>query len=154
MIFFCEDCGEKNDLAGSAFSNGKAVFQCRACGYRNAYSFCPRTKEIHREKGRILKSICSFSEVIGVFLYHRENGVGETRMPDILTRSDIETLGREFSRSYAGGQSAYSDIEGMCIRIADKYFMVSRMPDRQWVVIAARTPALPDAVHKCILDLA
>ncbi len=154
MIFFCEECGEKNDLEGSAFSNGKAVFQCRACGYRNAYSFCPRKKEIHRDKGRILKTICSFSEVIGVFLYDTENGVRETRMPDVLTRADIEILGREFFRSYTSGQSAYPDIQGMCIRIADKYFMVHRMPDHLLVVIVTRTPTLPDAVHKFILDLA
>ncbi|MBI9090247.1 MAG: hypothetical protein JEZ12_13605 [Desulfobacterium sp.] len=154
MIFFCEDCGEKNDLEGSAFSNGKAVFKCHACGYRNAYFFCPQEKERHRKKDRILKSICCFSEVIGGFLYDTKNGVRETRMPTSLTRADIETLGRAFSHSYTSGQSAYPDILGMYIRIADKYFMIHRVQDNLWVVIVTRTPSLPDDVHKFILDLA
>jgi hypothetical protein len=39
MIFFCEDCGEKNLLAPEQFKNGKAIFRCKSCDYLNSYYF-------------------------------------------------------------------------------------------------------------------
>ncbi|MCP3898922.1 MAG: hypothetical protein GY707_04200 [Desulfobacteraceae bacterium] len=47
MIFFCEDCGEKNDLIPSQFKDGKAIFRCGSCNYLNSYIFSsPKEKDM------------------------------------------------------------------------------------------------------------
>ena len=49
MIFFCEDCGEKNLLSPSQYKGGKANFKCDACNYKNGYVFLS-SKEIKTAK--------------------------------------------------------------------------------------------------------
>ena len=51
MIFFCEDCGEKNLLEPAQFKDGKAVFRCDSCNYLNSYVFlAPEEKEVAEKK--------------------------------------------------------------------------------------------------------
>ncbi len=154
MIFFCEDCGEKNDLDGPPLFHGRVVFKCRACGYDNAYAYSASREEGSRAGAEILKEICSFADVIGLFLYHGTRGVVDNRMPDILTRADVETLGRTFTQTYAQGLSRYIDIHGLCVVMADKHFTVHPVQAGLFVVIAARTPCLPDGVRKRVVELA
>lgn len=153
MIFFCEDCGEKNDLDEPLLLDGRVVFECRVCGYGNAYAFCP-SREVGGTAGdAILKKICSFSDVIGLFLYHKTNGVVDSRMPDMLTRADVETLGRVFVRTYGEGRSLYPDIQGFSVVMADKHFTVHPVHAGLFVLIAARTSCLPDGVRNLLFDL-
>ena len=35
MLYFCEDCGEKNFLEPEAVHNGRITFRCRVCNYLN-----------------------------------------------------------------------------------------------------------------------
>jgi len=35
MLYFCEDCGERNFLEPEVVQNGKVVFRCRVCNYLN-----------------------------------------------------------------------------------------------------------------------
>ncbi|ACN16621.1 hypothetical protein HRM2_35560 [Desulforapulum autotrophicum HRM2] len=153
MIFFCEDCGEKNDLDEPLFFDGKVVFECRACGYGNAYAFGLPREEGCTAGDLILNKICSFPDVIGLFLYHKTNGVVDNRMPVMLTRADVETLGRAFIRTYAGGQSLYSDIQGLCVVMAGKHFTIHPVQAGLLIVIVARTPCLPHEVRKLVIDL-
>jgi len=39
MLFFCEDCGEKNFLVPKQFKDGKALFKCGSCDFFNSYVF-------------------------------------------------------------------------------------------------------------------
>ncbi len=101
----------------------------------------------------ILKKICSFTDVIGLFLYHETDQVVDNRMPDLLTRADVDTLGRVFARTYAGGRSLYADTQAMCVVMADKHFTVHPVQDGLFAVIVSRTPCLPQGVHKLVAAL-
>jgi hypothetical protein len=35
MLYFCEDCGEKNFLESAAVQNGTVTFRCQFCNYLN-----------------------------------------------------------------------------------------------------------------------
>ena len=148
MIFFCEECGEKNDLENMPRLDGKVVFQCRGCGYKNAYSVClPGAGPNCRT---ILKKICSFSQVIGLFLYHTQNGLMENQMPAILSRTDVETLGRNFTHVHGEGRSLYPDIKGMSALIGDKYFTVHMVEPLLFVVIVAKESCLPNEICRLV----
>ncbi|SLM27975.1 hypothetical protein MTBBW1_1210015 [Desulfamplus magnetovallimortis] len=37
LIFFCEDCGERNSLTPEKIQNGRVTFKCSSCKYTNSY---------------------------------------------------------------------------------------------------------------------
>ena len=65
MIFFCEDCGEKNSLIPEQYKNGKAVFRCSSCHYMNSYIFQAPPKKTTP----LLKKFKQISKVSGVEQY-------------------------------------------------------------------------------------
>jgi len=151
MILFCEDCGEKNDLDPAAFAGGKAVFRCSVCDYPNAYSISSYEKECPSHKlTDFLDAIQPSSGIIGAFFYHEEQGVIEQKMPQLLTRNDIDTLGSGLARSYAEGQSSCRDLTKMAVVISDKYFSVFKLSTHLYVIVIAAGPGLPDKILELI----
>ncbi len=128
------------DLSG--LEGGRARFTCRECNYLNSYPL-PWPEHAFLEKSEsICKEMLSFPEVIGLFLYHSQRGILLSRMPAILKQADLNTLGREFSRAYSQSLLAFSDVHGMQIRIAEKYFIVHQIRAGFFLVIVSRTPSL------------
>lgn len=136
MIFFCEECGEKNDLKDMPLVDGKVVFQCRGCGYGNAYSADkPGAGPVGKST---LKKKSSFPQVIGLFSYHVQNGLMENQMPAILSRADVETLGQTFTHVHGDGRSLYPDIKEVSALLGDKYFTVHIIEPRLFVVLVVK----------------
>ncbi len=149
MIFFCEDCGGKNDLPPWISQNGKVMFQCRACGYNNSYAAPSPVLSIEKQMEQLSEKIRSFPEIMGLFFYDSTLGVLENRVP-VLTPKDLLTLGRTFSRQYLEGLAVYSDLEGMLFVISDKHFAVFRLADSLFLILICRTVFLPDEVKTLV----
>lgn len=45
MIFFCEDCGAKNNLTEKYIDQGIVTFRCNACDYLNSYPLPGTTRD-------------------------------------------------------------------------------------------------------------
>ena len=154
MILFCEDCGEKNSVDGAALQGGRARFTCRECGYPNSYAIQVTEKVPGESLNRILATLLDVPDVIGAFFYHSRRGILASRMPAGLQQSDIDILGREFSRTYDQGISFFPDIQDMQILIADKYFYVHRTGAGICLVIVSRTDSLPRDISDLTAGLA
>jgi len=159
MILFCEDCGEKNELDSTAFSDGKAIFRCCVCAYPNAYAFSfpersPRNKPGKPDKlASLFDLIQSSSGIIGAFLYHENQGLIRKKMPPFLTDKDLNTLGSALAKSYSEACVTCSDMMKMTVMISDKYFSVFKMSAGLFVVVIATGPDLSDKVRQLIAEL-
>ncbi len=154
MVLFCEDCGEKNDLDTAAFIDGKAVFKCSVCNYPNAYSITHLTEsEPPDTRACFFEEIQSASGMVGGFLYDHKQGVIGRKMPSILAKSDIDTLGAGLSRSYDQAGLFCPDLEKITVVIADKYFSVFKVGGQLYAVVVAGGPGLPESIVERIADL-
>ena len=142
MIFFCEDCGAKNVLTHSPMKKGKAVFRCDACGYMNAYAVQMPEKKYSTQIDRFFKEIEPFPEIIGSFLFHRENGILKNNMPDVLQESDLIVLAETLIDTYRIGCSLYTDINALTLVISDKNMIIKLINPTLALIIASRTVAL------------
>lgn len=149
MIFFCEDCGAKNDLAGADFNAGRVVFRCCSCGYMNSYPV-PGTEN---ETNILVEKIQSHPEIIGVFLYHGKKGTITNHMPKILTRADLEVLGSYLSKSYLTGLSHYPDIHRVMIAISDKNITLQRLASDLFLFVVSKSIDLPPAIEALLISV-
>lgn len=148
MIFFCEDCGAKNDLGEADFKNGKAVFRCCSCQYMNSYT----VPAAWNKKDILLKKIQSHPEIIGVFLYHGKKGIITNHMPQLLTPADLEVLGRYLSRSYLAALSHYSDIHEVMIAISDKHITIQRIGLDLFFFVVSTSLPLPEVIKELLIS--
>ncbi|OQY52989.1 MAG: hypothetical protein B6230_01475 [Desulfobacteraceae bacterium 4572_89] len=149
MIFFCEDCGEKNDLGKENIKNGKAVFRCVSCQYLNSYMVSAALKETDI----LLKKITSCPEVIGTFLYHKKNRVINNHMPKMLHETDLEILGRCLLNSYLTAQSLYSDINEEMVTISDKHITIQKIEPDLFIFIVSKNLPLSETVQNLLISL-
>jgi hypothetical protein len=98
MIFFCEDCGEKNLLAPPQFKNGKAVFRCSSCHYQNSYVFQVPQKKTNA----LLKKFMQISNVSGVDQYILVNQKGK------IIAHDIKDPEKTADMVFSCGQKSFS----------------------------------------------
>ena len=138
MIFFCEDCGEKNILAQTQLKNGKAVFRCTACHYMNSYAY-PISKKNLKKIDQFFKDIQASPEIIGSFLFHGKTGLLKNNMPDMLKESDLKVLGKTITNNYLIGCSQYSDINEMTLVIANKNMIVKMIDSNLTLIIVSKT---------------
>ncbi len=148
MIFFCEDCGEKNDLREADFKNDRAVFRCCSCQYLNSYPvFVPL-----KQTDILFEKIQSTPGIIGVFLYHGRNHTITNHMPGVLKEADLEVLGRYLTGSYLAAQSQYSDIHEVVICIGDKHITINRVESDLFVLVVSKTFPLPDTIQDLLIS--
>ena len=148
MIFFCEDCGEKNFLTQSQLKNGKAVFRCDACDYMNSYAFQTSEKQYLKIIDPFFKDIQGAPDIIGSFLFHRKTGILKNNMPDILKEPDLLILGKTITNNYLIGRSQYPDINEMTMVIANKNMIVKMIDDDLMVIIAGYEDELNRALQE------
>ena len=147
MIFFCEDCGDKNDLGKADLKNGKAVFRCHSCQYMNSYT----VSNVLKKKDIFSKKIQSHPDIIGAFLYHKENSTITNHMPEILTEADLEVLGRYLTRSYLAAHSHYPDIHEVMITISDKHITIQKIDVNLFFFVVSTTLPLPEAMKELLI---
>ncbi len=155
MIFFCEDCGAKNDLGQADVKNGKAVFRCCSCRYMNSYTVPGAVSETNILVKKKIQShpLLTHPEIIGTFLYHGKKGALTNHMPESLTRADLEVLGTYLSRSYLAGLSHYPDIHRVMIAISDKHITLEMLgPDLFFFVVSKSLP-LPAAIEDLLISM-
>lgn len=136
MIFFCEDCGEKNILSPTQLKDGKAVFRCKSCRYLNSYRTQPAENPYLKKTDDDLNLLRRFPEIIGSFLFHRETGVLKNNMPGILKKNDLDILGKILTQNYWVCHAQYPDVHEMALIISNKNIMV-KMIDRNLALIIA-----------------
>ena len=107
MIFFCEDCGEKNFLTPKQYENERAVFRCSSCQYQNSYIFRAPEKKIPP----LLKKFLQISKVSGVDQFILVNQKGKITAHDIKdperTGDIVFSCGQKSSRIHKSN-SKYS----------------------------------------------
>jgi len=146
MIFFCEDCGEKNDLTPAHLKQGKAVFKCRFCNYANAYTITPPKRKQKKKTPDFFEEIKLFPEIIGSFLFHRKKGVLKNDMPGILKKKDLAVLGSRLTDSISSCALEYPDVEEMTVIISNKTLVVRMLDSDLAVIIAGKTSPLSQPV--------
>ena len=149
MIFFCEDCGAKNDLGEADFNAGRAVFCGRSCGYMNSYTV-PGTVN---ETNILVEKIQSHREIIGAFLYHGKKGAITNHMPKILTRADLEVLGTYLSKSYLTALSHYPDIHRVMIAISDKHITLQMLGSDLFLFVVSKSFPLPPVIEDLLISV-
>ena len=149
MIFFCEDCGEKNDLGGAELKNGRAVFRCCSCGYLNSY---PVPEDLN-PADILLKEIQNHPEIVSVFLYHEKNRTVSNPIPEILTQTDVEMLGAYLIQSCLVVHSHYSDIHEAIITISDKHITIQRIDLDLFVFIISTTLPLSEEIKELLISM-
>ncbi len=148
MIFFCEECGDKNDLEKADIQNGRAVFRCCSCQYMNSYTYPNGVKKTDT----FLKKIQSHPEIIGAFLYHGQNRIITNHMPGTLTTADLEVLGRYLSRSYLMAQSHYPDVYEAMITISDKHITIQNIGADLFLFVVSKSCPLPQKIKKLVMS--
>lgn len=148
MIFFCEDCGVKNDLDEADFNAGRAVFRCCSCQYMNSYT----VPGVWNQTDILLKKIQSHPEIMGAFLYHGKKGILTNHMPEILTPADLDVLGRYLSRSYLAALSHYPDIHEGMVAISDKHITIKRIGLDLFFFVVSTTFPLPEVIKELLIS--
>lgn len=119
MIAFCEDCGEKNNLLSGLSHNGKAIFTCNGCGYKNAYKLKSFTG-IEKTAARLKKELADYPFIIGSFIFHPQRKTHYNTMPKTVSSKDIDVLGILLEQNLRLGSSLFQDIQHLTVNIADK----------------------------------
>jgi len=148
MIFFCEDCGNKNDLGKASIQGGRVVFRCHTCQYLNSYPVPSDPEKIED----ILKKIQLYPEIIGTFLYHGKNLTITNNMPQILTKADLKVLVNYLTRCCTTAQSYYPDIHEVTITISDKHITIKRIEPDLFIFIVSKTLPLPEKIQKILMS--
>lgn len=139
MIFFCEDCGEKNILTPQQVRNGKAVFTCKVCQYMNSYAFGTDKKLSLKKENAFFKAIQPFPEITGSFLFHRRTGVLKNHMPVILQETDLKILGKILLENFWTCSSLYPDVDEMALILSGKSIVVKMIDNNLAVIITSKT---------------
>lgn len=144
MIVFCEDCGSQNSLPDDpGLCREKAVFTCQTCGYGNAWAL----HEKH-PAARFFSAVKHCPDLIGAFLFHSTKGLVLAQMPGLLSRRELDALGRGLTQSHAAAMAACPDISTTTVQIRDKYFRVVDLGRELYAVIVSVLPDLdPDIVR-------
>jgi DNA-directed RNA polymerase subunit RPC12/RpoP len=144
MIFFCEDCAEKNLLSQSHLKNGKATFRCSHCSYMNSYKIKPVDNNKDREYkgleyvGEILNSLSRFPEIIGSFIFHKKKGVLANNMPASLKQTDLYFIAQILVKNYYYGLSQYPDVNEMVLVISNKNMMVKMINHNLAIIVVCK----------------
>lgn len=146
MIFFCEDCGKKNDLPPAHLKQGKAVFRCKACNYSNSYRITPPKESPPKKADSFFTDIKLFPEIIGSFLFHKKKGLLNNNMPDILKKNDLVILGKLLTDTLYECCVEYPDVEEMTLKISNKFMLVKMIDLNLAVIIAGRSSPLPQNI--------
>ncbi len=147
MIFFCEDCGEKNLLTPDQLISGKAVFRCSACGYMNAYAFETDRAPDVEPADVLINHLKSFPEIIGSFLFDCTAGVLTNYMPALLKTRDLEFLGKTLFQNFSIFYSLYPDTDEMALIISGKNMILKMITRDIALIIAAKTFPLSGPVQ-------
>jgi DNA-directed RNA polymerase subunit RPC12/RpoP len=127
MIYFCEDCGEKNILTSTQLEDDKAVFRCTECSYMNSYSTKPPEKSCVTKANKFAEEIRQSPQIIGSFLFEKKSGVLKNNMPDSLEQKEINRLGKILTQNYLDCHSHYGDILDMTLAMEGKNMVVKKI---------------------------
>ena len=146
MIFFCEDCGEKNDLTPEHLKQGKAVFRCRVCNYSNSYRITPPKETPPESVDSFFTEIKLFPEIIGSFLFHKKKGLLKNDMPGTLKKKDLAILGKLLADSLSICCMEYPDVEEMTLMISNKSILVKMIDVNLAVILVGNSSHLPQNI--------
>ncbi len=155
MIFFCEDCGEKNILSPTQLKDGKVVFRCKSCRYLNSYRTKPAENPYLKKTDDDLNLLRHFPEIIGSFLFHRKTGVLKNNMPGILKKTDLNILGKILTQNYWACYAQYTDVHEMALIISNKNIMVKMIDRNLALIIVCKTfPLSKNSMDQldCLVD--
>ncbi|CCK80567.1 hypothetical protein [Desulfobacula toluolica] len=138
MIFFCEDCGEKNILSPTQLKDGQAVFRCKYCSYLNSYRTKSAGKVYSKQIDEDLNLFGNLPEIIGFFFFHRKTGVLKNNMPGILKKTDLDILGKILTNSYWVCHAQYQDVHEMVLIISNKNMIVKIIDSNLAFIIACK----------------
>lgn len=153
MIVFCEDCGKKNQLNWAEFKTDRPSFRCTFCGYLNPYYFKPQETIILKSIDGFFKETSIFPEILGFFLFHSQAGVLRNHMPEILKKTDLDSLGKNLVEIFLTGQGAMDNINEMILSVANKNMIVKMIGETLFMIIACKTATLPHGLIEKFLDL-
>ncbi len=145
MILFCEDCGTKNKLNAAGIEN-EIEYRCSSCGYLNKTGL----KKKLSPRYDLLSCLKSCPDIIGLFLYHRQKGVVDNRMPDMLKRDDLELLAKILIKKYLTGLSCFPDITRMALAIKGRNLVIQMINGEVALILTSRQFPLPDTVEKLL----
>ena len=148
MIIFCEDCGKKNLLTSIDFVDTRPTFRWSSCGYLNPYHFKPQENQILKHTNLFFEYAQGFSDILGSFLFHTEFGVLKNHMPEILTTTDLASLGQNLVKAYVAGRSKLGDVNEMGLAVGDKHMIVKMMGETLFMVIACKASILPREISE------
>lgn len=148
MIFFCEDCGEKNDLEKENLHQGKVLFRCSSCQYSNSYAVFSTLESTDL----LLKKIQSDPDIIGCFLYHERTSALINHMPGVLKENDLENMGHYLAQSYLAAVSRYPDIRNLTITISDKHITILTIEPHLFLFVVSNSLPLPKAVQVLLIS--
>jgi hypothetical protein len=143
MIRFCEDCGKRNDVTSIDFTAAKARFRCAVCGYLSPYHFSPRENALLEQAELFFEESGTFPEILGSFLFHRDLGLLNNHMPEILKPADLDFLGKKLMQIHMSAQSRLGDVNETGLCIADKHIIVKMMGKNLFMIIACKSSTLP-----------
>lgn len=146
MIFFCEDCGEKNILVPEQLDDGKAVFRCTSCSYMNTYRTETERQSNSDTPEAFLNDIQALPEIIGSFLFHREKGVVKNNMPGILKAKNLDILGKILIKNFSDCRFLYPDVNEMALIISDRNLLVKMIDSNLALIIAGKRFPLSETI--------
>lgn len=165
MIFFCEDCGEKNALGEEQVINGIARFRCCSCNYLNSYpmplkkgmSISDQSRPLpetgHDPTGiaiEALNEINMFPHVIGSFLFHYDNGIQVNSMPEVLGEKELITLGEILAKNYYAGRSGYPDITEAALVFKKRGIIARNVSGKRFIAVISDAFPMPPEFTKLL----
>lgn len=146
MIFFCEDCGEKNHLTPTHLKDEKVEFRCITCNYLNSYPARIDNPSRPKKTKSIIKEIHTFPEVIGSFLFHKKKGVQKDHMNGSIKQKDMALLGKILTHNISTCRTHFPDVDEMALNISDKTLTAKMIDPDTAMVILSRSFPLPQKI--------
>jgi len=128
LIFFCEDCGEKNSISPEQITNDIVSFRCGSCRYYNSYPVPGKKRrsvdtevadhaevpEVQFDLGEITRQLIdqmnTLEEVTGIFIFYQNHVVLLSPEPEGFTKGELRSIGELLTENYHFGQKIIPDI--------------------------------------------
>jgi len=122
LIFFCEDCGEKNTIGPEQITDDRVAFKCGSCKYYNSYPVPgkqrsePGTENLYplrqltqstHYKKKVqpwIKQLNLLPEVDGVFIVHQETVVWQSPEAGEISGNQLAGIVQLLTKNYRLGQ--------------------------------------------------
>jgi len=173
LIFFCEDCGEKNILKEKNIKDKNIEFICSVCKYNNCYTLPENYSQNIRKNNKnfdqdfldkqikdLLQQIKNFPQIIDIFVFHRNGTILNNNClkssdttdyerlktfnsEDLHIKQELTKIGKSLIKNYLFAQACFSDLNEVILSYNNKTIFFEKINKDLFIAVISKQFLLP-----------